>query len=181
MPAPKKTVSKRAVADRIAMAKKVTKKHARKPRAYSPDTEKPAKGVQPNLLSELMKYIDGKFDERLGSQDRVQAAHHAVNVLFSDDAGERGPDVLAKAKDIIYGDREKTYGTPGFNLESIAQLWTVYLKRRNPACEMLDPLTKADVCQLMILLKTARLINNQGHLDSLVDQCGYAALQERVQ
>jgi Domain of unknown function (DUF6378) len=92
---------------------------------------------------------------------------------------EAPKDILAKAKEIIYGDREQTYGSPGFNLKSIADFWTVYLRRKNPG-SLIQDVTMEDVCQMMILLKTARLINNPGHIDSLVDQCGYAALQERV-
>ena len=38
-----------------------------------------------------------------------------------------------------------------------------------------------DVCQMMILVKQARLINDSTHHDSQVDIAGYIALQERVQ
>ena len=57
--------------------------------------------------------------------------------------------ILKEANTIIYGDREKTYGHPSKNLETIATMWT------------------------------ARLANNPDHRDSLVDICGYAALIER--
>lgn len=102
----------------------------------------------------------------------------SVNLEFRNLA-EASKDILQKAKEIIYGDREKTYGNPGFNLQSIADFWTVYLRRKNPDVHI-DAVTMTDVAQLMILLKTARLINSPSHIDSLVDQCGYAALHERV-
>lgn len=92
--------------------------------------------------------------------------------------------ILDIAKSIIYGDREKAYGNPRFNLDTIAQMWNVYLNRKFP--EMVDlsgpfNITAEDVAQLMILLKMARLIHNPTHKDSLVDQAGYAALQDRIQ
>lgn len=93
--------------------------------------------------------------------------------------------ILEEAMRIIYGDREQAYGNPRFNLDSIAQFWSVYLKRKfpehqNPFINDMD-ITAEDVAQLMILLKTARLIHNPMHRDSLVDQAGYAALQNRIQ
>ena len=80
--------------------------------------------------------------------------------------------VLSEANRIIYGDREKTYGSPSKNLKVIAEMWNAYLG--NEVC-----LTAQDVCVMMILLKAARLGNTPGHRDSVVDICGYAALIER--
>lgn len=80
--------------------------------------------------------------------------------------------ILTEAHDVIYGDREQTYGSPDKNLQIIADLWTIYLERA---------ITVDDVCNMMILLKVARLKNQPTHHDSQVDICGYAALMERVQ
>lgn len=94
-------------------------------------------------------------------------------------------NILDEAKRIIYGDREEAYGSPRFNLDSIARFWTTYLLRRFPEVE--NPfdytleLRAEDVAQMMILLKTARLIHNPTHRDSLIDQAGYAALQDLIQ
>lgn len=93
-------------------------------------------------------------------------------------------NILREAENIIYGDRERAYGSPRFNLDTIAQLWAVYIDRKFPEhvqAEGGHSLTAEDVAQLMILLKTARLIHNPTHRDSLVDQAGYAALQNRIQ
>lgn len=96
-------------------------------------------------------------------------------------------NILREAESIIYGDREQAYGSPRFNLDTIAQLWSVYISRRFPETKgsfERSPhlnMTAEDVAQLMILLKTARLIHNPTHRDSLVDQAGYAALQNRIQ
>lgn len=84
--------------------------------------------------------------------------------------------VLKEANAIIYGDREKTYGHPSKNLETIARMWNAYLDAKTTDR---NSLTAKDVACLMVLLKTARLANNPDHRDSLVDICGYAALVER--
>lgn len=82
------------------------------------------------------------------------------------------PSILDEAKAIIYGDREKTYGAPAKNLKMIGDLWAAYSG---------VPFTAEDVCNMMILLKVARLANDPKHRDSQVDLCGYAALMERIQ
>lgn len=89
--------------------------------------------------------------------------------------------ILDIAKEIIHGDREQAYGDPRFNLDTIAQLWSVYLQRLFYSWGIDGAELRAeDVSQMMILLKTARLIHNPTHKDSLVDQAGYAALQGRI-
>ena len=85
--------------------------------------------------------------------------------------GEQMVTIADKAKQIVLGDREKTYGHPAKNLDRIAKLWSAYLDKE---------LTAYDVCNLMVLLKTARLQNPPGHEDTLVDIIGYTLLQERV-
>lgn len=87
-------------------------------------------------------------------------------------------NLLQEAEQIIYGDREKTYGTPGKNLQAIADFWTVHLRHKY---NFNGEVTMDDVCQMMILVKQARLINDPTHHDSQVDIAGYIALQERVQ
>ncbi len=88
----------------------------------------------------------------------------------------RKDSVLAQAQDIIYGDREQTYGSPDKNLKLIAAYWTEHL---NAAKRTKIELSIDDVCVMMMLLKTARLANTPKHTDSLVDICGYAALADR--
>lgn len=82
------------------------------------------------------------------------------------------PNILTEAHTVIYGDREQTYGAPDKNLQTIADLWHIYLGA---------PINVNDVCVMMILLKASRLKNSPEHHDSQVDICGYAALMERVQ
>lgn len=88
--------------------------------------------------------------------------------------------ILEEAQEIIFGDRERTYGSPDQNLQVIGELWTAYLlgtvnKRNKVAVDV------NDVCNMMVLLKVARLINTPEHRDSQVDAIGYIALMNRVQ
>lgn len=84
---------------------------------------------------------------------------------------------LQQATDVIYGDREKTYGDPGKNLRCIADYWSNHL---SATYGQKIRLTTDDVCVMMILLKCARQANTPGHIDSIVDTIGYAALQDRI-
>lgn len=86
-------------------------------------------------------------------------------------------NILGIANEIIYGDREQTYGDPSKNLQIIADYWATYLSSNGYPEKAL---TAEDVCNMMVLLKVARLGNTPGHHDSLVDICGYTALSERV-
>jgi hypothetical protein len=88
------------------------------------------------------------------------------------------PSILTEAAAIVDGDRERAYGDPGRNLRAIANLWDSYLLARGWSGQ---GLTTDDVALMMVLLKVARLANQPGHRDSLVDICGYARLIERVQ
>ena len=84
--------------------------------------------------------------------------------------------ILKEANAIIYGDREKTYGHPSKNLNTIATMWKAYL---GASTKDLDQLDAKDVAALMMLVKVARFANDPTHRDNLVDICGYAALVER--
>lgn len=87
-------------------------------------------------------------------------------------------NILQEAESVIYGDRETTYGDPGRNLRAIADYWTVHLKHKY---NFNGNITTDDVCQMMISLKQARLLNSPTHRDSMVDTAGYQALMERIQ
>ena len=85
-------------------------------------------------------------------------------------------NILEEAQQIIYGDREQTYGKPSKNLACIARFWSAYLDNRQDSG---GDLTATDVAAMMALLKIARLANSPTHRDSLVDGCGYLGLVER--
>lgn len=96
--------------------------------------------------------------------------HHAIGYSVP-------PPVLVAAQAIIWGDREKTYGSPAFNLETIAEFWNIWLKRRHNVVVALMP---EDVAHMMVLLKMARLLNDPTHRDSLIDGAGYLGLVDRI-
>lgn len=80
------------------------------------------------------------------------------------------------AKEIIYGDREETYGHPSKNLVAISQLWTIYLHQKYGSNVIVN---SEDVCWMMNLLKMARQMNSAKQ-DNIVDAIGYLALIDRL-
>ena len=74
--------------------------------------------------------------------------------------------VLRQAETLINGERQAHYGPPRENFSVIADMWMAYIGY---------PITPADVCNMMALLKVARL-RNGAHYDSSVDGAGYLAL-----
>lgn len=74
--------------------------------------------------------------------------------------------VLRQAETLINGERQAHYGPPQENFAAIAAMWRAYTG---------FPFTAADACNMMALLKIARL-RNGAHYDSSVDGAGYLAL-----
>ena len=77
-------------------------------------------------------------------------------------------EILDTAKSIVCGERQDQYGNPEDNFERIADLWGAYLN-----CDVM--LQAADVANMMILLKIARIATGTGKDDNWVDIAGYAA------
>ena len=83
------------------------------------------------------------------------------------------PPVLEAAASHTLGPRHNDYGASAINIgERTADLFTAYV--RNMATRTF---TGTDVCNLMILVKVARLMEHpqRPHFDSLVDIAGYAS------
>lgn len=76
-------------------------------------------------------------------------------------------DILDKAKTIINGERQGTYGNAEDNFASIAAFWSTYLN---------TPIDSTDVANMMILMKVARNSSGVYKDDKYIDICGYAAL-----
>lgn len=76
-------------------------------------------------------------------------------------------DILDKAKTIINGERQGTYGNAEDNFASIAAFWSTYLN---------TPIDSTDVSNMMILMKVARNSSGVYKDDNYIDICGYAAL-----
>lgn len=81
-------------------------------------------------------------------------------------------EILDKAKSIINGERQGTYGTAEDSFAVISQLWTAYLGK---------DLSSADVANMMILMKVARNASGVYKDDNWIDICGYAALGGEIQ
>lgn len=79
--------------------------------------------------------------------------------------------LLQRANDLIYGDREKDYGTPSKNFKDIAEMWSIVLNQ---------PVSPEQVIQMMIALKLCRAINGKSTIDTYTDIAGYAGLIERI-
>ena len=78
--------------------------------------------------------------------------------------------ILEEAITVVTKDRATAYEEPEDSFKNIARLWNAYLAAKR------DPeITSADVANMMILLKIARLTNNPSHYDSALDVAGYAA------
>ena len=78
----------------------------------------------------------------------------------------KATNLLQHATSVIE-DRQGQYGDPGPLFELIARRWSLTLDQ---------PVTPSQVAVCLIDLKLARLAANPGHLDSIVDVAGYAAL-----
>ena len=74
---------------------------------------------------------------------------------------------LDEAEKLINGPRAKEYGPAKFNHERIAQIWSIILKRK---------VTAQEVVACMVGVKLARLAETIEHDDSWIDIIGYAAL-----
>jgi hypothetical protein len=119
------------------------------------------------------------IDDWLAEQDMLDEEPAKVIVKKEKVKAPVKETVLHEAERIIYGDRERTYGHPSKNLWTIARLWTAYVDAASDNALQGKEFTAKDVALMMILVKTARLANNDSHRDSVVDICGYAALMER--
>jgi hypothetical protein len=83
------------------------------------------------------------------------------------------PEVLSAAASHTVGPRHSDYGPARINIgERTADLFSAYVRNMETA-----EFTGTDVCNLMILVKVARLMENPSrpHFDSLVDIAGYAS------
>lgn len=131
-------------------------------------------GVPPRKNAHRVRVIQTKRLRMMADAQRKEAdaLDHWENAVTTPKS------ILDEAKDIIWGDREKTYGAPDKNLKAIAGYWANHLHTRFGVYHDISP---EDVCIMMTLLKAARLGNDVTHRDSLVDAVGYLALLERIQ
>lgn len=81
-------------------------------------------------------------------------------------------EILDNATYCVCGDRDKEYGGPENNFETIAGLWSAYLKYE---------INSVDVAAMLALLKIARISSGQNKADNWVDLAGYAACGGELQ
>lgn len=78
--------------------------------------------------------------------------------------------MLGHTAKVLEGRRDD-YGDPAEQFRAIADRWSITLG---------TPITPSQVALCMIDLKLARLAYDPGHVDSMVDVIGYAALLREV-
>ncbi len=81
-----------------------------------------------------------------------------------------GELMLRQAANVV-ANRRAVYGEPRSAMDLVARRWSITLGR---------PVTPAQVALCLIDLKLARLSHDPGHLDSMVDIAGYAAVLREV-
>jgi hypothetical protein len=79
--------------------------------------------------------------------------------------------ILDEAKRLTQSDRQSAYGDPLINHQRIADLWSVYLGNK---------VTPSQVALCLCLVKIARLMETENHLDSFIDLAAYAAIAGEV-
>lgn len=80
------------------------------------------------------------------------------------------PTLLDRARRLVWGDREASYGKPGPLFERVAQTWSAVLNH---------PVTAEEVVLCMACLKIIREANKPAD-DNRLDLAGYAAILDRV-
>ena len=81
-----------------------------------------------------------------------------------------GELMLRQAANVV-ANRRAVYGEPRSAMDLVARRWSITLGHT---------ITPAQVALCLIDLKLARLAHDPGHLDSMVDIAGYAAVLREV-
>lgn len=86
-------------------------------------------------------------------------------------------EILESARKYVCGDREQEYGSPENNFQTIAYLWSTYIRAKKPHLKdwALNELEAPDVAAMLALLKIARIASGHAKTDNWVDLAGYAA------
>lgn len=86
-------------------------------------------------------------------------------------------EILDTAKRCVSGDREQDYGSPENNFETIAALWSTYIRATRPKSKdwAFNELSAKDVAAMLALLKIVRISSGHAKEDNWVDLAGYAA------
>ena len=87
------------------------------------------------------------------------------------------PEILEAALRCVCGDREQDYGSPEDSFQTIAVLWSTYIRAVRPESKdwAFNELEAKDVAAMLALLKIARIASGHAKEDNWVDLAGYAA------
>jgi hypothetical protein len=80
-------------------------------------------------------------------------------------------ELLLRQAAAVIANRRDSYGDPATSMTAIARRWSITLGQ---------PITPARVALCLIDVKLARLAHDPGHLDSMIDLAGYAAVLKEV-
>lgn len=79
-------------------------------------------------------------------------------------------ELLSEVADVLSGDRAKAYGSPYVNLHKrTSTLWNAYMQALEGR-----KLSGVDVCNMMVLIKIARIMEDVSIRDNYADIAGYA-------
>ncbi len=90
----------------------------------------------------------------------------------------KAEELLAKAAEIVGGQRAIDYGDKYVNHSRIAALWNMWVSETKPKDDQY--IEAYDVAMMMLMVKIARLMHSPGHADSHLDIAGYAAVMEEI-
>lgn len=108
----------------------------------------------------------------------IEAGHDAAMIdLATREKIERRPRPTERAAQLVDDDRRDAYGHPLTNHERIAAFVTVRLADKLKSGCVVEPHDAAAIARLM---KEARLMETQGHYDSIVDLAGYADVEHEI-
>lgn len=102
--------------------------------------------------------------------DSVTLATEEVPRWPEDDDDLSPQDIAAKALDLVYGDRNKSYGHPHDDYTRTAALWSAFLG---------VPITADQAAMCMVLVKISREANKPKP-DNRVDMHGYILVYDRI-
>ncbi len=85
-------------------------------------------------------------------------------------SGPPRAQALDRAKELITGDRNETYGPPGVDFARQARMLTA-LEFTHQG----DPIQPHHIAMIMTTVKLARLVSDPTHVDSYIDGVGYMA------
>lgn len=128
-------------------------------------------------ISPFGQDIVADIDTIDGSLTRIPGCHFVridpstleVNDVPEPEHQYNRTDYLDRADEVINGERQNQYGEPEDNFGVIADFWSAYFGHK-------INVTRADVANLMALMKIARLSSGTAKRDSYVDAIGYMAI-----